>query len=392
MIISKITGDCPKCGSSRSFGNCFISGSHLIKGCRNCSYNFAIELPKLRKKILYLDQCFLSSLFRKDNPKAERAGSKISKLAFYQHLVCPFSGIHETESLQWIPESRDDLYKFIKQTARGHRFKLSSEIQTVQMHRSLKRFLNGESKEIEIIENDAIGRNLHNWDNYIWVDTKISLEDPDETKELKGNYTKNLVSLFPKWKQQNLTFKELFQEESMGAARMLEGLLIDTISRWCSPDADSFLFGSQTGQMMFRLLSYLQKRVDADEAVRILREYLRSDHFTSVPSIFVSVALHAKLRQRVQQGYYSNLEKAEDTFMGFYYDTKIISVFGPYCDAIFVDNTMRQWLDEKDVDFSKRFSVRCFSQVNLDEMSTWLDELEENISQDIRSLVGEIYS
>lgn len=68
-----------------------------------------------------------------------------------------------------------------------------------------------------------------NLDNYIWVDTKISLEDPDETKELKGNYTKKLVSLFQKWKQQNLAFKELFQEEAMGAAHMLEGLLIDTL-------------------------------------------------------------------------------------------------------------------------------------------------------------------
>lgn len=93
----------------------------------------------------------------------------------------------------------------------------------------------------------------------------------------------------------------------------------------------------------------------------------------------------------MQQGYYSNLEKAEDTFMGFYYDTKFISVFGPYCDAIFVDNTMRQWLDERDVDFSKRFNVRCFSQSNLDEMLVWLDELEDNISQDIRSLIAEIY-
>lgn len=391
MIISKITGDCPKCGSSRSFGNCLVSGSRLIKGCRNCSYSFTIELPKLRKKILYLDQCFLSSLFRKDNPQAEKAGSKISQLAFHQQLVCPFSGIHETESLQWIPDRRDDLFKFIKQTARGHRFKLSSEIQTVQMHRSLKQFLNGKSKEIEIMENDAIGRNLHDWDNYIWIDTKISLENPDETQELKGNYAQQLVALFPKWKQQNLTFKELFQEESGGAARMLAGLLIDTIGSWCSPDASAFLFGSQTGQMMFRLLSYLQKEVGSDDAVRILGEYLQSDHFRAIPNIYVSVALNAKLRQRVQQGYYSNLEKAEDTFMGFYYDTKFISAFGPYCDAIFVDNTMRQWIEEKDVDFSKRFNVRCFSQSNLDEMLAWLVELEESISQDIRSLVAEIY-
>lgn len=197
MIISKITGDCPKCGSSRSFGICLVSRSRLVKGCNNCSYSFTIELPKLRKKILYLDQCFLSSLFRKDKPQIEKAGSKISQLAFHQKLVCPFSGIHETESLQWIPDRRDELFKYIKQTARGHRFKLSSEIQTVQMHRSLKQFLNGKSKEIEIMENDAIGRNLHDWDNYVWIDTKISLENPDETQELKENYAQKLVSLFP---------------------------------------------------------------------------------------------------------------------------------------------------------------------------------------------------
>ena len=67
----------------------------------------------------------------------------------------------------------------------------------MQMHRSLKQFLNGKSKEIEIMENDAIGRNLHDWDNYVWIDTKISLENPDETQELKENYAQKLVSLFP---------------------------------------------------------------------------------------------------------------------------------------------------------------------------------------------------
>jgi len=391
MIISKVTGDCPKCGSSRSFGVCLISGTRLVKGCRNCSYSVTIDLPKLRKKILYLDQCFLSSLLRKDNPQVEKAGKKISRLAFHQQLVSPFSGLHETESLQWIPDRRDVLFKFIKQTARGHRFKIASEIQTVQMHRSLRQFLDGKSTEIELREDDAIGRNIHDWDNYVWIDTNISIENPDETQELKEKYAQQLVSQFPKWRQHDLTFKELFKEESAGAARMFVSLLADTISRWCSVDATAFLFGSQTGQMMFNLLSFLQKEAGSNDTIRILSDYLQSDHFQAIPNIYVSVALHAKLRQRVQKGYYSNLEKAKDTFMGFHFDTKFISVFGPYCDAIFVDNTMRQWIQEKDINFTKRFNARCFSQSNVDEMLAWLDELEESISHDIKGIVAEIY-
>lgn len=368
-----------------------VEGSRLIKGCGKCNHQVQEDLPALRKKILYLDQCFLSAMFRRDDDQIVDAGSKIGTLAHYQQIVSPFAGVHETESLQWIPDKREELFQFIKQTARGHRFKFESEVKTVQMYRSLRQYLNSQDIAINLQESDVLSKELHKWDDYVWIDMKISLENPEETRKIKQEYAESLVALFPQWQGEELTFKQLFQEETAGAARMLLSLLADTMNRWLSPNPSSFMFGSQAGQMMLQLLRFIKRETRCDDATPVLTKYLQSDHFRAVPFISVSAALHAKLRQRVQQGCYANLEKAKDTFMGFPYDASFISVYGPYCDAIFVDNTMRQWLDEKDLRFSERYGTRLFSKSNMPELLDWLEEIESTIPKGIRGAADEIY-
>lgn len=369
-----------------------VTGHQVLKGCRQCNCQVRQELPALKKRVLYLDQCFLSAFFRRDDDQLVEAGKTISRLAHYQQVVSPFAGVHETESLQWVPERRDDLFQFIKQTARGHRFKLESEVKAVQMSRSLRQYLAAEDVAVALLPADALPRDLHDWDSYVWIDMKISLEDPEETRQIKKEYGERLIALFPKWQGENRSFKELIREETGGAARMFCSLLADTMSRWLSPDPAAFMVGSQTGQIMFQLLTFIQRETRRDDAMQVFAQYLRSAHFAAVPHIAISVSLHAKLRQRVQQGLYRNLEKAKDTFLGFPHDAGFISVFGPYCDAMFVDNTMRQWLEEKDLHFVQQYGTRLFSKANVAEFVRWLKELEEAIPDDVRRVANEIYS
>lgn len=64
MYISQHTGHCPKCNSNESYGNVIISGARLTRRCFNCNYKEHIQLPKIEKKNLYLDQCFFSHAYR----------------------------------------------------------------------------------------------------------------------------------------------------------------------------------------------------------------------------------------------------------------------------------------------------------------------------------------
>jgi hypothetical protein len=57
--VSYVLGDCPGCGRKDSFGNVEVFGGKLAyQGCKRCNYHVQIPLPKLKKKIVYLDPVF----------------------------------------------------------------------------------------------------------------------------------------------------------------------------------------------------------------------------------------------------------------------------------------------------------------------------------------------
>ena len=126
-IVSYVLGDCPGCGQLNSFGNVEIfDGKRVYQGCKVCRYNKHITLPKLQKKILYLDQFFFSHAFRGGDQRFTDAADRIARLSSLQLLAVPYSSIHEEETHQW--SGHEELFKFIKATSRGHKFSLASEV------------------------------------------------------------------------------------------------------------------------------------------------------------------------------------------------------------------------------------------------------------------------
>jgi hypothetical protein len=369
VILSKVISDCPECAAEKSFGICLVRGNCVIKGCCRCNYRITVDLPVLKKRILYLDQCFHSTQFKGTNPKIVEAGKRIEKLAYYHQIVAPFAEVHEVESLQWVQDKRDELFDFIKQTARGHRFKPESEIQKVQLCRSLKQFLKDEPVKVDLKQYDALPHDIHYWDNHCWIDTKISIEKPEETQKQKQIYADRLIDFFPKWRDEKFTFKQIFVEETGGIAQVIRTFHM----------------------MMSPLLYFIRQESRNDDAFKVLDKYLQSDHFREVPYISILAALNSKMRQKIQEGSYSNLVKARDTFMGFPYDAEFISVFGPYCDAMFIDNTMRHWLIDSDLGFEVRFNVKLFSISNFDDFINWIGELESTTPDEVRRITDEIY-
>ena len=55
-LVTYVLGDCPGCKAQNSFGNVDIYGDYVSKGCKRCRYKERVNLPPLRKKVLYLDQ------------------------------------------------------------------------------------------------------------------------------------------------------------------------------------------------------------------------------------------------------------------------------------------------------------------------------------------------
>ncbi len=85
-LISPPWKTCPACGKD-NFGVVIISGSELVRRCRDCSHKRDYKLPKLRKKIIYLDQFVISNLMKLKNP-ATKGHAAVAADPFWRELHC----------------------------------------------------------------------------------------------------------------------------------------------------------------------------------------------------------------------------------------------------------------------------------------------------------------
>jgi len=173
MLITTIIGDCPKCGAKNQYGNVSVQNDQVIRGCMRCDYGIVIPLPKIRKKILYLDQFFFSNSFKEKDMRFVEVAKRISDLSDSQLLVVPYSSIHQDETHQWggfDGKNRDDLMEFIKSTSRGHKFNAYYEIENRQIIKAFNAFMRGKSPLFELQQQDVIPQSIHGWDDYFRID------------------------------------------------------------------------------------------------------------------------------------------------------------------------------------------------------------------------------
>src|SRR3989344_8277636 len=103
----------PTCQSENSFGVFMpIAGARSYsRKCKVCDYEAGFPLPKIKKKVLYLDQFVISNLIKlldKDHKSHETIKAdpfwtelfiRLEKASKSQAIVCPDSFYHRDESL-----------------------------------------------------------------------------------------------------------------------------------------------------------------------------------------------------------------------------------------------------------------------------------------------------
>ena len=68
---------CPKCRSPESFGVLSAGGNALRKRCTECRYSHGEMLPKLEKKVIYLDQFAFSDCTRSEAVRGARINTRL---------------------------------------------------------------------------------------------------------------------------------------------------------------------------------------------------------------------------------------------------------------------------------------------------------------------------
>lgn len=88
----------------------------------------------------------------------------------------------------------------------------------------------------------------------------------------------------------------------------------------------------------------------------------------------------------------SKQSKAKEALSGIYFDMEFISVYAPYCDAIFTDRTMYRWLSDMQKKSPNDFQFKVFSVENIGEFESYLNDIVNKKLSDLDEYLQLVYS
>ncbi|WP_217648049.1 hypothetical protein [Azotobacter beijerinckii] len=360
----------------------------------SCNYRTTVHLPKLHKKILYLDQFFFSSAFRKHDSRFTKAAERIRQVSALQLLAVPFSSIHEDETHQWRGfdgKSKDDLMKFIKDTSRGHEFEPAYNVEETQVILAFEAFLRGDLETFKCEEHDSICDNIHEWEDYLRIDVGGYIGDIELIRDLKHKSVEELVDKFSMWRTSPITFEQSIAIDLSNSARMFIDSYITYAMRIASGDYMAEFDSPIMSRVVQSMMSSLPEAMGYLERLRKIGGFFRSKHFAEVPCQWISVRIYAVLKDMVTRGAYTNRKTALKRLGGFFKDVEHISIYAPYCDAFIMDQPMAALVADPRISLEARYGVKIFSLNNWSDLFTWLDELESGITQEHRAGLKDAY-
>jgi hypothetical protein len=387
-IVSHLLGSCPGC-SKDSFGNVDVYSTYVFRGCGACKYKESVQLPPIKKKIMYLDQFFLSHVFRGSDARFIEAASRIEKLAALQLLVVPYSSVHEIETHQW--ERHAELFEFIKATSRGHEFLPAYDVERIQLERAFDAWLAGSPAEFVFDDRDVFRDNVHVWEGYYRIDVGRYTGDRDLIRSLNKRSIQELVATFDGWRLNKRTFEQDLLEEYAAASRNYMQSFGELLLRVGPGDFGALLNAPIISMIVLHLLRHIPETTPKDRQLQMVATFLSSDHFRRVPYHDLAARIYASLKAMVKEGAYTNAEKAVKRLSGFYYDVKHIATYAPYCDAFIVDQPMAELVTRQTVAINERYGVDIFSLNNWDDMMTWLDRLEQGMPEEHKQALVQAY-
>lgn len=296
VTLFKIISDCPQCHEISAFGNLCVYENKLTQGCKSCSHVEVRDLPSLRKKIIYLDQLIESNIFKKKDKRFIKIIPLLSKLIQMQLIVCPYSDMHEIETCAWSNPEQKNLWKFIQNQARGHRFVDKESIKAKQISRAINAFTASKGLKQEVDLNEAFIDDINAWNNYVWLNTDKPIGDAKIIASLKEKTVEEFYRRIPVWKDnKNISFNEDFSLE-------IEAMGKELISA-CTRDAVEALFFSELNkkdhESCLSDLPILKAfRPFSENNHKTISSFIKSEYFANIPFMIIRAKLLAFLKEK----------------------------------------------------------------------------------------------
>jgi len=363
----------------------FISNNCVKITCKSCRESFEFPLIELKKKIIYLDQNLFSTGFKNNKkPNTEKLlkiFEKLRGLTNKQLIVCPYSEAHDRESHLY--EQSDQLWKFIRRESHYHNFYFASQIKERQLTNAYNAFLNDKQPiKSELYLYNALPESVHNWDDSHPVDIDFSITNlinKNTIGQEKQNFTSRVNEILPEWQKSSSSLEKDYQLE----IKAHTDKFLKKFKLICESEPHDILElqENEDFRILFTLLE-LPEVIKTKNNGNILG-FLKSRYFENVPYINISAGLWAIIKRKIKQKQILRdvgESKIKKEIQGLMSDFEHLSVFAPYCDAVFTEKRMGGYLKEWFAHRLGNYACKVFSAANLEEFNSYLDEIENNIS------------
>lgn len=409
---------CPKC-SKETFGvSLFTGGNSYSRECTSCWTQQGFTLPEIKKKIVYLDQFLISNMAKALDKNARghktviaqpfwlEVYKKLDRLFTLNLVICPDSTFHTDESLLSGDPSYESLKKVYERLSNGCTFYDHHTILRFQVQEHFENYINGiPQKPLELEVDNIVHGHLHEWLGRIRVGVNMR---PYEGKleavhEERNRQYEALKEVFARWQQEKgKAFIEWFNEEAYAFGKstilahqkfikkqeMLTRNYADQYIKGEEPNVDlDDIFPPPSSEIIQALFRSLRgQKIEGEEAIKKVVEYLSSKHVTEIPSVHISSLLYAGIARKASSG------QKEPPNKGTFTDVNAIANLLPYCDAIFIDNGMAALLQEEPIKTEMaRYSTKVFSPNTKDAFIKYLDTIEETADTSHVEMISDAY-
>lgn len=396
---------CPKCGA-QEYGVLSVSDIRYERRCRACWHTATVYLPKIRKKIVYIDQFVFSNFVKMLDPELrayERANCEpfwrqlfeiLGVVCHIQLVACPDSREHQHESLT------SSFYKSLKHTyehfSGGVTLETAETVKLRQVGRIAECWLKKEPVTFDFDAETISSGRLHEWSGRIFITVDGLL--PGTIDDLRTSRSKahiELQQVFAQWQRDKKPFAEVFAAEKSAYRESLISNYIRQCQRRAQmaaqmmrgqmPSLDEILPSSAETQMSSLQYRFQAHAVDQKQANETVRDFLISDAMDAAPFSVIGAAMYASLSRKAASG------QKRIPSQGTANDVEIVSTLLPYCDAMFVDNECRGLLRDIPKTHTLPYPCRVFSKNVGADFIRYLTEIRDSATPEHMKLVEEVY-
>lgn len=382
-----------------------IYSNRVLRRCRNCWYQHYVDLPEVRKKIIYLDQFVISEFAKLKNPTAsghdrvvanpfwQQAHELLFQLRQLQMVCCPDSWSHQQESR--ISGFNAELKKMYEQLSGGITFEHFDGIKLKQIGELARTWSEDRDPVFDFDPVEVLSSDPNQWSEryYIAFRDNPFLREADILSSRRKLYDEICQLFKDVWAKEEREFdywydlerteyqKALVRSAMRSHRERFEVVLSSVVGQDTPLERLERLMSSFAENVLKTVWDVMQfPRGDGvrpkEETTKLMKEFMQANRIAEAPFLKLQAMMYAVMAMRAFGG------KKEPPNEGMATDIETVAHVLPYCDAMFVDNECRSLLLNIPKRVQPKLVNRVYSMRVKDDFLAFLRGIRNNISPD----------